>query len=370
MVSSRYTVNDSARYRMARIGLNLLFLVPNQVGGTEYLTRNFINLLRNDSANTYILFCNQENAPTFTFSAKNISKVVCSVRASNRIIRLLYEQFILPFQVANANCTLLHSFGYTAPLFLTSSSIVTVHDANWIDHPEDFTFFSRMMTHFLVSLACLKSKTIITDSDFSKLRLSTHLPWAKKKIKVVSPFVPSEVCSPPFEQLPKKLDGTIFALCVSAHYPHKQIPYLLKMWNQVHALQPTAKLVLVGQHGKDHPSVLKLIADQESVIYYPKVSFPLLKSLYHFAHVFIHPSIYEGFGYPVYEAGANNCPVIVGKKSLYPSRVASRFLELTFDENQDAKQIIPYLQLPRKSINIPLPAANDSLKTLLQVYEK
>lgn len=355
---------------MARIGLNLLFLVPNQVGGTEYLTRNFINQLSKDTENTYVLFCNTENASTFEYSGKRIIKVVCSVRASNRMLRVLYEQFILPLQVAKANCSLLHSFGYTSPIFLTTPSIVTVHDANWLDHPEDFSVFSRIITHVIVTLSCLKSRTIITDSEFSKQRLSTQMPWIQRKIEVVPPFVPSEVYSPPFAQLPSVLAGKTFALCVSAHYPHKRIPYLLEMWKQVHRQLPDAHLVLVGQHGKDHSTVIDLLADQESVLYYPKVSFPMLKSLYHFAKVFVHPSIYEGFGYPVYEASANNCPVIVGKKSLYPSNLAKGFGELSFEEKQDAELVVTTLQAPKKSTKVPLPTAKDSLNTLLELYAK
>jgi len=243
-----------------------------------------------------------------------------------------------------------------------------VHDANWLDHPEDFTFISKLITNFLVTLACRKSTTIITDSEFSKQRLTTHLPWARQKIRVVKPFVPQEIYTPPYEELPRTLRGKKFVFCVSAHYPHKRIPYLLQVWKQVHRLQPDAYLVVVGQNGKDHPIVMELLANQESVIYYPKVSFPLLKSLYHFAHLFVHPSIYEGFGYPVYEASANRCPVIVGNRSLYPDDLAKEFEEFTFDEATDAKKVAGYLDTAKKPIKVPLLTAINALKPLLQLY--
>ncbi len=353
---------------MARIGINLLFLVPNQVGGTEYLTRNFINQLSRDSTNTYVLFCNEENASTFEFSQSSVTKVVCKVRASNRILRLLYEQCILPFQVATENCILLHSFGYTAPIFLKAESIVTVHDANWLDHPEDFSFLSGIITHVLVTLACLKSKTIVTDSEFSKKRLSEHLPWAKAKIVVVPPIIAPDVYNGPFESLPSALKGKRFALCVSAHYPHKRIPYLLEIWNKIHQLEPSAYLVLVGQHGNDHFKVKEMLRDQRSVLYFPKVRFLMLKALYHTAKVFVHPSIYEGFGYPVYEASLNRCPTVVGNKALYPKAIADIVEQLSFDKQKDSEMIVEYFHRSQKAEQPKLWTGQESLEKLLSLY--
>lgn len=365
---SRYTVSDLECVCMARIGLNLLFLVPNEVGGTEYLTRNFIAQLCLDSTNTYVLFCNEENAPTFTCSGLNMSKVVCKLHARNRISRLLFEQFILPFIVAKQKCTILHSFGYTSPLILNAASIVTVHDANWLDHPEDFTFFSRLVTHILVTLACVKSKTVITDSEFSKQRLRLHLPWVKNKIAVVPPIISSIIYTPPFDPLPSILKGKVFALCVSAHYPHKKIPYLLECWKRVHLLEPTAYLVLVGQHGKDHSKVSEMIKNQDSVIYFPKVSFALLKTLYHYARVFVHPSVYEGFGYPVYEATLNNCPTLVGHKSLYSDSIGASLVQLQFDKERDSELIAQYVRKAKKAVVPKLWTAQESLQKLLSIY--
>lgn len=43
-----------------------------------------------------------------------------------------------------------------------------------------------------------------------------------------------------------------------------------------------------------------------------------LNNLYQYAVFFIYPSIYEGFGLPVLEAMANNCPVICSDSSSLP----------------------------------------------------
>ena len=43
-----------------------------------------------------------------------------------------------------------------------------------------------------------------------------------------------------------------------------------------------------------------------------------LRSLYHHAIAFVYPSSYEGFGIPILEAFANDCPVMLNDASCFP----------------------------------------------------
>jgi len=43
-----------------------------------------------------------------------------------------------------------------------------------------------------------------------------------------------------------------------------------------------------------------------------------LNSLYKNAIVFVYPSLYEGFGMPILEAFANNCPICISNTSCFP----------------------------------------------------
>lgn len=354
---------------MKTIGLNTLFLVPNQVGGTEYLTRAFVDALQTDTKHHYVLFCNRENADTFKIKSKFMKKVVCGVLASNRLARIAYEQMIFPFVVRQEQCNLLHSFGYTAPLISSCPQIVTIHDANWLDHAGDFSILARVTTNILVRGAMRSSEIIITDSQYSKQRLTHHFPSKRKKITVVLPILESKLFLPPFTSLPKILQGKSFALCVSAMYPHKRIPYLLELWKKIEASGQNLMLVLVGRHGKDESTVLQTIQEHDAVVYFPKVSFETLKSLYHYARVFVHPSIYEGFGLPVYEAYGAGLPILVGNVKLYENRLKSALRELTTDSQMDS-HLISVTASESKKKNQSLWSEVESLDNLLQIYEK
>ena len=43
-----------------------------------------------------------------------------------------------------------------------------------------------------------------------------------------------------------------------------------------------------------------------------------MRNLYHYAIAFVYPSAYEGFGIPILEAFANDCPVMLNNASCFP----------------------------------------------------
>jgi glycosyltransferase involved in cell wall biosynthesis len=75
------------------------------------------------------------------------------------------------------------------------------------------------------------------------------------------------------------------------------------------------------------------------VKYFPKVSLEHLAEYYKHASLFIHPSIYEGFGYPVYEANAAEIPIIVGRREMYNESIRNKLLQLSFNIRDDIKLI-------------------------------
>ena len=79
------------------IGINLLYLLPKAVGGTETYAQGLIGgLKKKDHKNQYYIFCNMECANTFSESA-NFKIIKLPVLAKNRVDRMLFEVFIFPF---------------------------------------------------------------------------------------------------------------------------------------------------------------------------------------------------------------------------------------------------------------------------------
>ncbi|MGL4393567.1 MAG: glycosyltransferase [Fusobacteriaceae bacterium] len=79
------------------------------------------------------------------------------------------------------------------------------------------------------------------------------------------------------------------------------------------------------------------IGDKIEYICAEKVSANDLNILYNFAHAFIYPSSYEGFGIPIIEAMKAGCPVITTKVSSIPEIAGDSVLYL---DNISASEIV------------------------------
>lgn len=343
---------------MSRIGINALYLIPNKVGGTEYLLRSFLKELeKQDHTNQYVVFCNQNNFDTFKFESKRFEKVLIPIDFTNKGARIIFEQVILPFLVLWKRCQILHSFGYFGPaLTLFYKHVVTIHDTNWLDHPEDMTWLTRHLLNILISLNIFSSSLVITDSDFARKRILKYYPNASEKTNVVWPGVDNDF----LQKLKKKSIPLIkqdYFLIVSAFYPHKKIAEFISLWSKMPSKD---KLVIIGDRGLDKTRVEHLISSDKSIIHFTKVSFSNLVNYYKHAKGFIAPSVYEGFGFPVYEAAAAGLPIWVGKRSLYEKGLQKHLFQI--------KNFLKRTKnLPHKSYILDYAL---STKKLISLYEK
>jgi glycosyltransferase involved in cell wall biosynthesis len=353
------------------IGLNALFLIPNEVGGTEYHARSIIHELKaQDNKNQYVIFCNKENYHTFGSLGKQWKVVLCPINGRSRLSRILYEQFILPMQIMLNKCDIIHSFGYFGPLLsLNYKKIITVHDTNWIDHPENFTFLERLILSFIIPLNIIFSEKIITVSNFSKKTILKHFPQTKNKLIVIKNAVDDKLLKKINNSNKPPIRGK-FILSVGAFYPHKKVPYLLDVWKNVQERQKNLKLVLIGQNGKDESLVKKKVGNLPSVIWKKKVSLEDLSLFYKHASLFISTSTYEGFGIPVYEALAAGLPILVGNKDLYDKKVVPHLKKINFDLKNDVKLVISMIKNNSRKESITLTSYSKEVKKLINIYNK
>src|SRR5678815_972335 len=96
-----------------RIALNLLYLLPGVVGGTETYARSLIRAIsRQDDDNEYSIFLNRESADLDVTPTENFTRVVCPINATNRAARYSWEQGAMPLQLRRARPDIVHSLGY------------------------------------------------------------------------------------------------------------------------------------------------------------------------------------------------------------------------------------------------------------------
>src|SRR5450755_5102176 len=111
-----------------------------------------------------------------------------------------------------------------------------------------------------------------------------------------------------------------YALCVGTVEPRKNLDRLLDAWQTLPvSLREEFDLVIVGPEGWQSAATLsRLRTPAPGIRYLAYVPEPDLPAITASATVFVYPSLYEGFGFPVAQAMAAGAPVITSCVSALP----------------------------------------------------
>lgn len=309
--------------RPKRIGLNLLYLVPGETGGTETYARRLLPALSLAGAGLELVaFVNREAFgplyPELTGSSIDVVKVDVSGRS--RVRRTLAEQMNLPRLIRRYGIDLLHSLGSTAPARPGVTSVVTVNDVIYTLHPEAHTRAMRAGMRVLVPLAARRADRVIAISHSAAGEISEKLGLPAERIDVTHlggrPIGPATQEQELRARL--ELDDAPIVLSVSARRPHKNLPRLLEAFARTRS---PAVLVLPGYSTPFENDLTRLARDlgiEERVRFLGWISDPDLEGLYAAAACFVFPSLAEGFGLPVLEAMQRSVPVACSNASSIP----------------------------------------------------
>ena len=338
-----------------RIGLNLLFLLPGQLAGIAVYTTSLVHALaRLDNNNRYFLFVNKETKGYFgdVTTQSNFHEIVCNVRASFRLARLLWEQFVLPLQLKRYHIDLVHSPGYFSPLLVSCRSVTTIHDLNFIYARNSFSRAGYLVWRLMVPPSARHTDKIITVSQSSKRDIVKLLDLAPERVQVIYEAVPD---IRPDRWRQSLVDFSQYGICdqpivsVASSHPHKNLPRLIEAYNiLVRSYGLKNQLVLVG-HRRAHAGLLETMIEQlgleGKVILTGYVPDAHLQELYSRAILFVFPSLYEGFGLPILEAMTNGIPVVCSGVSSLPEVAGDAALFFDpYDVNDIAMKMYQVLQ--------------------------
>jgi glycosyltransferase involved in cell wall biosynthesis len=299
------------------VGLNLIFLVPGETGGTETYARELIPELVAAAPKTrFTAFINREAAEaTDAPWHEAIDSITVPVHARNRVEWVRGEQQLLPRIAARAGVDLVHSLANTAPGWGRFRRVVTIHDLSYRRVPEAHLGLRGLGMRILVPLAARRAHRVLVDAASTRTDLRTLLRIASSKVDVV-PLGIGDRHRPaplPEPELRARLhaNGRQIVLCVAAKRPHKNLSRLLGALGLIPASRRPL-LVLPGyptaheDELREHAIALGIAND---VRFLGWVDPAELEGLYAIASCFVFPSLMEGFGLPVLEAMARGLPV-------------------------------------------------------------
>lgn len=292
------------------VGVNLLWLLPGRVGGSEQATMRQLDALSElPDAARYRLFGTPELARAHPEVVGAFEFTELDVAADSRLRRILAEATTLERAARHAGVELMHHPGGTLPLRTGLPGVVTIHDLQPLDLPRYTSAFKRRYLGVALPRTVRSARRIAVPSAFVRRRVIDALGAQPEQVRVI-PWGPPRAVELDGEVAPEVGLPEHYLLYPAVTWPHKGHLALLEV---IAALPEDVHLVLTGGRGPAHDDVMAAVERlglSPRVRHLGRVDQVRLAGLYAGALAVVMPSEYEGFGMPVIEAEAAGVPVI------------------------------------------------------------
>jgi glycosyltransferase involved in cell wall biosynthesis len=286
-----------------------------------------------------------EQLALFYFDFKRRGCDFAPVRATQRAVRWLPGRLVQgawktigfpPFDWFSGRADLFHFPNFIRPPLSRGHSVVTIHDAAFLRHPDTIEAKNYHYLNACIRATVDRADAIICVSAFTARELAELLHVPPGKLRVV----PSGL-SPGFRRAPDPVIATTrtrlgltrpYLLSVGTLEPRKNYPFLIEVFER---LNFDGDLVIAGMKGWKTDGLFERRAAsprRERIRLLEYVAEEDLAALYSGANLFVIPSLYEGFGFPPLEAMQCGTPVVAAATGSLPEVLgdAARFLN-TFD---------------------------------------
>ncbi len=328
-----------------RIAINTLGMKRKLHGVGNYIKNLVCALSKADRENQYLIFASSENVGHLKELGENFR---IELAPNNPVLRVAWEQTILPLKLKLGKIDVYHGPAFAAPLLKTCSQVVSIHDMTVHLFPEQHSLHTRWYLRALVPAILRASDGIITVSESAKADI---LKFGKVKDDNVC-VIPLGV-EERFRQIRDERSLSMirkkyslereFILFVGMIEPRKNLENLVDAF-LTDSLPQLCDLVLAGSFGWGYSELLQKIgaSNNKGCIRMPGyVDDTDLPALYSAATAFVYPSFYEGFGLPILEAMACGTPVITSSVSSLPEVAGDAALLV---DPTDAKALASALQ--------------------------
>jgi glycosyltransferase involved in cell wall biosynthesis len=344
-----------------RIGVNTLLLFPGQIGGMETYASNLLTQLTAiDRHHSYYLFVTRYNRNLFdpllqrpnVFRVRTLSlqglryakqgpaRLAGSVgQRLPRLSRWLVNALASADMLHNIRkhkidlwfCPLI----YLTPRFLDLPSVISIPDLQSEFYPD---FFKKDLLEWhrrRHPQSCRDATKVITFSEFSRDTIIERYDIPPEKVHAIPVAVGDEFLSLQDESALEAVKAKYtlppeYAFYPANTWPHKNHTMLLKALHLLR-MKYSKRLpcIFTGAERTGQEAFLRaaeeydLTGEVRFLGYVERRDMPLL---YRGARFLVFPSLFEGFGLPLLEAMASDCPVLCSSAASIPEVVADAAL--------------------------------------------
>ena len=218
-----------------------------------------------------------------------------------------------------------HGTNFVVPPTAHAAAVVSVHDLTPLHHPE-LCNAATLAYPGLIRRALGRGAWVHADSAFVADEVVEAFGADPARVRVVAPGIPD---LPPVTGA--EIDGTLcrllpagcgrYCLAVGTAEPRKDLPGLVRAFDEVAHRHRDVALVLAGPPGWGEDALVAAVAAspaRDRIIRTGWVEALDLAALLAGATVLAYPSLYEGFGFPPLQAMRAGVPVVASRAGSLP----------------------------------------------------
>ncbi len=295
--------------QVPKVAIDARLISTHNTGDTSYWIGLISGLVELDSDFRLFLYSN-------TDQPKNVPddpriEWVCLPQKNRRIWSL--KDF--PRNAANKGAQLIHT-QYNVSPFAKIPSVTTIHDVSFLINPKWFKMKDRLILKSQIPMSARIAKKIFTVSETSKSEIEHFLPFAKGKITVTPNALGNNIKPLSKDNAKEFIKSNLgiaepFVFTLGTRWPRKNLELAIRACNNLADAFPH-KLVITGQPGWGS------LPKSDRIIFTDYVEDETLSALYSAADLYLAPSWHEGFGIPLLEAFACQCPVLCSPGGALP----------------------------------------------------
>ena len=312
------------------IAIDLLWLRPRQVGGTEFYIRNLLDgFLRLKEDFHFYLMVSKDNKASLEHYAEDerITLLEVNIESAHIAKRILWQFFCQNRLLRGRHIRKCFIPVYCRPLFNGGITYLNViHDLLAAHYPQYHPFHEIAYSRLCWWLDVHLSKHIVAISDWVRDDIINRYHVNPEKITTIyNPITVDAHEIIPMTELSEKygVEENAYYYTVAQLIPHKNLNTLIEVINRIREqkIDLPGRLLISGVNGESRTALEKQIRDRGldgCITLTGFVENAERNALYKYSRAFLFPSVFEGFGMPPVEAMLFGTIVIATDRTCIP----------------------------------------------------